>query len=294
MEKQNLCQFEVDDTLCIGCSRCIKVCPGGILTLNEEHHARMLENVNPSGTNRCWKCEHCLSVCPRGAIRIFGKTPDSCLPPPSTDEASRILDALVVNRHSHRRFLSGELNPALIRYLVDLLANAPNSGNKQLVEYTLVDDRIQMDRLRKYTYAKMDELADNGLYPPGYDEEAFLKWKHKEASDRPDILFCGAPYLLIPHAPLGVGKPEEDIMITAAYFELLCASRGLGAVMMSFPAEYISLVPELRSILQIPDDHAVPIVVGFGRPEIPYSRGSFRHVADDSLHHFHFPEDINK
>lgn len=292
MENQNICQFEVDDTLCIGCSRCIKVCPGGILTLNEEHHARMIDGVNQFGWNGCWRCEHCLSVCPRGAIRIFDKTPDQCLPPPTTEDASRILDALIINRHSHRRFLSGEVDAALIRYLVDLLANAPNSENNQQIEYTLIDDRVQMDRLRKYAYAKVDELAANGIYPSGYDKESFLDLKRWEATVRPDMLFCGAPYLLVPHAPIGVGEPEKDIMIAASYFELLCASRGLGVVMMSFPVEYLSLIPEFRSILKIPDDHTVPIMIGFGRPEIPYTRGSVRHVPEDKIHRFRFPDNL--
>lgn len=30
---------------------------------------------------------------------------------------------------------------------------------------------------------------------------------------RPDMFFCGAPHILIPHAPLGHGEPIQDVVI---------------------------------------------------------------------------------
>lgn len=107
---------------------------------------------------------------------------------------------------------------------------------------------------------------------------------------RPDILFCGAPYLLIPHAPLGKGEPVEDVMAAAAYFELLCASRGLGAVIMTFPEDALKNMPDIRAMLHIPEDHYVGVMLGFGWPEIRYARGAQRGIEDSRIHRLRFDE----
>lgn len=64
-----------------------------------------------------------------------------------------------------------------------------------------------------------------------------------------------------------------DAVIAGTYFELLCASRGLGAVMMTYPLDALRLMPEVMELLEIPKDHMIPLILGFGYPEISYKRG---------------------
>ena len=40
------------------------------------------------------------------------------------------------------------------------LANAPNGGNKQQVEYTLIDDAKQMDHFRGIAYKGMERVGE--------------------------------------------------------------------------------------------------------------------------------------
>lgn len=279
--------FEVDDQKCIGCSRCVLVCPGGVLELNEERKCRMRE-FEEFGWNGCWKCEHCLSVCPQGAISIFGKRPEDSLPPVDPAVASGVMDALVMNRHSHRRFLQKDVPREIIDDLIQKTGNAPNGGNKQLVEYTVIDDREQMERFRKIAVREMEKLAGEGIYPEGFDRPSYEDMKRWEKTVRPDMLFCGAPYLMIPHAAVGAGEPVQDVMIAATYFELLCASRGLGAVMLTFPLGALKQMPEVRALLQIPENHYAGVIIGFGWPQIRYARGAQREVAPSRIHRLRF------
>lgn len=55
--------------------------------------------------------------------------------------------------------------------MLSKLANAPNGGNKQLVEYTLIDDAGQMDSFRKLAYKEMERLADLNCFVPPEDWE---------------------------------------------------------------------------------------------------------------------------
>jgi nitroreductase len=117
--------------------------------------------------------------------------------------------------------------------------------------------------------------------------------KRWEKTVRPDMLFCGAPHLLIPHAPLGRGEPVQDVLIAGTYFELLCASRGLGAVMLTFPLGVLERMPEVKAMLRIPAGHYIGMMIGFGYPQIRYTRGVQRETPPERVHRLTFKEEEN-
>ena len=129
----------------MGCGLCTRVCPGGILSLDGEGKVQMAE-FEEFGWKGCWKCEHCLAVCPAGALSIFEHRPEDSLSPVKAADAAPVLDALIANRHSGRRYHDRNVDPGVIRDMIGRLANAPNGGNKQQVEFTLIDDKERMKR----------------------------------------------------------------------------------------------------------------------------------------------------
>ena len=283
--------FQVDRDRCRGCGLCAKVCPGGILSLDEGKNVHMAA-FDAFGWNGCWQCEHCLAVCRAGAISFFGHKPADSLPPVPSGTAAPMLDALIANRHSCRRYQDRNVDAATIRDMISRLAAAPNGGNKQQVEFTLIDDKGQMERFRRMVRREMERLAAQGIYPKGFDRASYEDMKRWEAAVRPDMVFCGAPHLLIPHAPLGRGEPVQDVLIAGAYFELLCASRGLGAVMMTFPLGVLERMPAIKAMLEIPENHYIGMLIGFGYPEIRYARGVQKTVDAHRVHRPEFQEDI--
>lgn len=283
----NIADFKVDKGKCVGCSQCVKVCPGGILYLDKDKKSNM-KDIDCFGWSGCWKCGHCLSVCPTGAISIFGHSAEDCIPPVDTETAAPVLDALIANRHSCRRYLDKNVDREIIDDMLSRLGNAPNGGNKQLVEYTLIDDKDEMKIFHHAAYAEMERLASVGIYPEGFDKASYDDMKRWEKTVRPDMLFCGAPHLLIPHAPLGKGEPRQDVLIAGTYFELLCASRGLGSVMLTFPLGVLNLMPEIKAMLKIPENHYIGMLIGFGYPQIKYRRGSQRTIEESRIHRLKF------
>ncbi len=284
----NKAQFTVDKSKCVSCGRCVNVCPGGVLRM--EDGAPDIAEFEDFGWNGCWKCEHCIAVCPTGAVSIFGKRAEDCLPPP--ENAAAVLDALIANRRSCRRYRQKNVERGVMDGMLAQLANAPNGGNKQQVEFTLLDNLSDTERFRRIAYRRMDELAAQGVYPQGFDALSYGDMKRWEATVRPDMLFCGAPHLLIPHAPLGSGEPVQDVLIAAAYFELLCASRGLGAVIMTFPLGALANMPEVKALLKIPEGHYAGVIIGFGYPEIKYARGACRTLGAERIHRVHIEEEV--
>lgn len=78
---------------------------------------------------------------------------------------------------------------------------APTGGNKRKLEFTIIDDCKEMDYFRLLVRDEMIKLANNGIYPQGFDKTSYNQMMAWEKSVRPDSIFCGAPHILIPHAP---------------------------------------------------------------------------------------------
>ena len=268
--------FTVDEIKCIHCGRCINVCAGMVLKKRSDGVPEM-QPFERYGWRGCWRCQHCLAVCPTGAISIFGKKPgNSLMPPPK--EMGEYMERLVVNRRSCRRYRKENVAPDIISRILKAMAAAPTGGNCCSVEYTVIDDKDRVEEIRRIVYKIMEENAKRHIYTDSFDDFYYEKMKESEQSIRKnDMLFCGAPHLFIAHAKQ-TGKWGEDMKINCnlatAYFELLANSFGLGTVIMSYPSDVIcQLAPNARRMLEIPEDHYMRLIVGFGYPEIPYVRG---------------------
>ncbi len=276
MYAQENTKFVVDRNKCIRCQKCSKVCSGMVIDMDEEGYPK-LKDFDRFGWHGCWKCEHCLAVCPVGAISIFDKHPeDSLLPPPQ--EMGEYMERLIVNRRSCRRYLDKNVDPEIIDRMITALESAPTGGNSCNVEYTIIDDKDVVKKIRELAYKIMDKKASQGIYTSSFSKFYYNKMKESEKELRKDdLLFCGAPHLFIAHERC-VGPWAEDskanCIIATSYFELLANAFNLGTIIMSYPAEVLNeLAPEARALLNIPKDHYTGLIVGFGYPEIHYARG---------------------
>jgi ferredoxin len=268
--------FKIDKSKCIKCGNCINVCSGQVLEIGEDGYPQM-KDFERFGWRGCWKCEHCLAVCPKGAISIFGKNPEDSLLPPDKNMGEE-MEKLIVNRRSCRRYLDKNVDPIILDKILKALESAPTGGNSCNVEYTIIDDKKRVKEIWEAAYYKMEELAKKHIYTHSFSDFYYKIMKKSEKTIRKDdMLFCGAPHLFIAHEKC-VGKWAEDSKvncnIASAYFELLANSFGLGTIIMSYPSEVLEeLAPVARKMLNIPEDHYIKLIVGFGYPEIKYNRG---------------------
>jgi nitroreductase/NAD-dependent dihydropyrimidine dehydrogenase PreA subunit len=260
-------RFAVDRDTCIRCGLCAADCPVRVIAMGEAGWPV----VPPERETACIGCQHCLAVCPTAALSILGRRPEESTPLAGNFPEPERLETLMKGRRSVRSYRDEDLEPALVRRLLETAWHAPTGHNARQVRFTVVDDRRVLAEIRQEVLAGLGRLAADGLLPP---EMAFFAgfvqlWERKGI----DVIFRGAPHLLLASAPGGAGTPKEDALIALTYFELLAQSLGVGTVWNGFSAWAVGdLVPAVRRRLGIPDDHLLGGAISFGWPAIHYCR----------------------
>lgn len=258
--------FKLDKSSCIKCGLCATECPVLIINLNNEY-----PEITTGKEKACIKCQHCLAVCPTASISIWGKNPEDSIEVtdeiPMPDEMTR----LIKTRRSVRRFQKDQLNPEVLRDLLDTASYAPTGHNKNEVLFTFTETRNQTEKVRELVYRTIKEMKERGELK---EEVAhFGRYQTLWEEKKVDVLFRNAPHLLIASAPEANLNAGPDCMIALSYFELLANSMGIGTLwdgLLRFVFQNIA--PELKTQLGIPVDHKIGYMMVFGRPAVKFAR----------------------
>ncbi len=268
VEQAGSLQFEADPDRCIRCGACVADCPVNILVIGKERPF-----VAEGREDDCIGCQHCLCICPTGAASVQGLDPDesyllSSVAPPSFKQVHRLL----AGRRSIRRYRQEDVDPALIRRLLETAYHAPSGRNERPLSFSLIDNRQVMDRFREQTMDGLSAVIAEERLPTGY--RFFIDivngWKMYQA----DVLFRWAPHLVVAAVRNNSASPDQDGIIALSHFEIAAQSVGIGTLWNGLAKMAFKLVPEVRQTLKIADDESICFVMSFGMPEPDYVRAS--------------------
>lgn len=264
-------QFRVDEDLCIRCGECAADCPAGIIGMNDL--PEMLDET------RCYRCQHCYATCPVGALSILGLDPAAEGSLAEALPSFEHMTNLVRWRRAVRRYRDENLPRERIDELLEAACHAPTGVNARDVLFTVVRDKAYMDVLRRDVLARLSRIEESGGLPEGLAGR-YLGWVLKAWKDEGrDVMFRGAPHLLLTSAPKAAPCPVQDTHIALATFELLARSRGLGTLWDGIFMMALSVCPGLSGDLGIPADHDVGYAMLFGWPAVTYHRPARRGPA---------------
>jgi nitroreductase/Pyruvate/2-oxoacid:ferredoxin oxidoreductase delta subunit len=259
-------QFIVDDAKCTRCHQCVLDCPSRIIEMTGD----AAPFIRPESEAKCIQCQHCLAVCPPAAISIFGRDParSLALGAGSFPDVEK-MSALVRGRRSVRRYRDENVEPALLQRLLATLSNAPSGINRRALTFSVIDDKAAMQRFRLKALNALVE-ADKARRVPAqfaYLMQAVPAW----FEERVDMIFRGAPHLLVVSAAPESACPHEDVCLALAYFELLAQSAGLGTVWCGMAKMTLELLPELKESVGLKPGHYYYAML-FGWPSFRYAR----------------------
>ena len=265
--------FTVDKELCVSCGACAEDCLPQAIQMEGEY---------PSIPNEehCMRCLHCLAVCPTGAISILGHDPAESEPLKGRLPAPEQVATLMKGRRSVRRYKQENVDPALLRRVLDVAAHAPTGVNARQLWVTVIDDTASMDAFRKEVYQRLEDLVRENRMPENPRRQFFSSapelWRKGL-----DPIFRHAPHCVLVSNAKDAPYREQDSLIYLSYFELMAQSGGLGTVWCGLLYWCLRLVlPELIPRLGIPETHELGYAMLFGSPAVQYQRTAERGPAD--------------
>ena len=245
--------FSIDFNLCIQCGSCVKACPMAVFTQAED-------GTITAQQKDCLDCFHCAAACPVQAIAHHELGHDRCYA--HSAPAGSLLEKFQ-RRRSIRHFKDETPEKELIRSALNGAGCAPSAKNQQLCRWTVVLGKEQVEQLYQTSLVWAKSQADY----------RHLVWLHRRGYNP---VTCGAPCLVIIHAPSDCHNPQTDAAIAMTLAEQLLVDSGLGTCWGGYLCRMINQCEELKTALNLPDGHQVCGVLMAGYPNEQYHNIPYR------------------
>lgn len=227
-----------------------------------------MPSISEENESGCLKCQHCLAVCPTGAVSVLGKNPADSQPiSAGSIPTFKQMDHFVRARRSIRHYKDENVDRDLIDSLLKSLAHVPTGCNAEELTFNVIDDKDVMHNFSNQLVTALQDASANNAS----DHPFLAQIEHMSPQEIARIVFRDAPHALIVTAPPDAPCANEDVALSLAYFELLAQSAGLGTVWWGFLRLTSGIVPTVKAILGIPEDHIYYAIL-FGYPQIEFAR----------------------
>jgi len=284
----------INRELCTGCGLCLRVCPDNTFTINNG-------KAEVTG-NRCLQCGHCVAVCPENVVEVKAIDPenlvfknfalkDQWLKWGDFDPAELV--RLMASRRSCRNFLDKPLDRELLEDLVKIGTTAPSGTNSQKWTFTVLEHRDQVVKLGERValfFERLNKMAANPLLRLAsklFSDNALGRYHHnyydsvskglkKWQEEGRDLLFHGAPAVILVGSGPGASCPAEDALLASQNILLGAHALGLGSCLIGFAVTAMQRDPAIKDILAISRQEKIYAVIALGYPNEQYRRLSGR------------------
>lgn len=283
----------IDHDSCTLCAECVDVCPQNILEIRD--------NELITKKDHCLLCTHCYSICPSSALSfdenlIFQPDYKSFFYREEYISKGKIQPSDLVNlfrsRRSNRAYLEKNVDKETIEDLIEFAITAPSGSNHQKWEFTVLDNRDKVfslaNEIRRF-FEKINRQAENPFFRylsfpftkgalVKYYKRHYksVKWAIEEAEKGRDLLFWGAPSLIVIHGPMKGSTPVEDAAFASYNITLLAHALGLGTCYVGYAVEAINRADSIKEYFKIPQDHRVHTVLTLGYPKEEFVKLALR------------------
>jgi nitroreductase/NAD-dependent dihydropyrimidine dehydrogenase PreA subunit len=275
---------------CIGCERCVAVCPSFVLEMIGDKSA-------VARGEWCIGCEHCGAVCPTGAIlyegRCFDIHPGKGEVPATSPE---VLGLLLRERRSVRIYTRDSVPEAILNRILDAGRYAPTGTNSQNVHYSVLTSPEQIGELQKMTISFYQKIFSRirggfgllllslvaGRKIAKYMRESLpkIEYASEQMKQGKDRLFYHAPVVMLTHAESWDPCSSFNCSVALYNCSLVAHTLGLGCCFNGFLVNAVNRAPKIKGWLGVPADHKCYAAMTLGFPDVKYSRLVHRQPAN--------------
>jgi nitroreductase/NAD-dependent dihydropyrimidine dehydrogenase PreA subunit len=246
--------IQVDVQSCARDGLCIEVCPMRLLQPGPDR----TPVARPDAAASCAACGHCVAVCRRQALR-HERLPFERFTRAQAREAipGEAVDGLLRSRRSCREYRDEPLTRPEVEALLDTVRHAPTANNSQLLRWIATSGPATTRALAARVAESLRGDERFAGFTRAWDEGC-------------EVVFRGAPHVLIALAPADYPLGMIDCATAIAYLELSAHAHGYGTCWAGAFTVAANHDPELTRSLALPAGYAVRGGVMLGRPRHGY------------------------
>ena len=270
--------IRVNDSSCIRCGRCVKVCPSQIFVQEKAGGDATLHKPE-----NCIVCGHCVAACPTGSVEHAefpaGRVHAADYAAMPTPEQVELLLAV---RRSNRALTTRPVPQEMLDRIIAAADRAPTASNARQLGYTLVTDPAQLRAIAEYTLGVFGKLEKRLLHPlvkpwlsrivPGvYRYVPVFKRLRREYAEGRDRILRGATAVLFIHASKANRFGAEDANLAYQNASLMAEALGVSQIYMGFVLTALrqDKQEKLAGMLGL-DDRRICAVMALGMPQFRY------------------------
>lgn len=235
-------KITVNESKCVKCGLCIKDCVAKCLEFGDEN----VPKYKKDGEKRCIACQHCMAICPAGALSFGDILPEN-LSKVSSINSEDLLN-FIKSRRSVRLFKDENIDEECFKKIKEMLPFIPTGCNIDSYHVSFVETKEKLESFRKI--ARENGLNDN-------------------------TIFRTATAMIVVSVNKSI-SPENcqnvDPIIALSYIDLYAQSLGLGTLWCGYGYDVLKKIPEMYSLLEIPQEYSLSYVMLLGIPAVKYQR----------------------
>lgn len=249
----------VNKEKCIGCLKCVSVCPFTVLGA-DEGTPKLREG------KACLKCMHCAAACPENAILFNGKEAVLSEPLESLPQTFPMdLDKHILMRRSYRHFKDTPLDKAAVQHALDMASWAPSAKNQHPAKWMVINSKEVIGKIMEHILAYVKETGASPEIVSEYEEE------HN------NVVMGTAPTLILCYARNNAINSPADTAIAMTTAELVLQARGIGTCWAGYLTRLSNTIPEIRQLLpELPENNSFYGAFMAGYPE----NEEYLHIPD--------------
>lgn len=255
---------QIDRDKCLHCGACIRDCIVEILKTDSDGVPFLPQELE----KHCLNCQHCLAVCPAGAVTCHGVSAADCTSNGELPEAEKMFN-LLRQRRSIRQYQDENIPPEVMQKLKASLAWAPTGCNDHSLIFRIVENKEDMKFFSREMSNMLKFLIRTGIMRLIYPN--YKRYLQEIMNDN-DVVFRGAPHMIVAAVPKTAPCKEADPWIALSYFDLFLQTFGLGSCWCGFAMYAFRFNRKMRARLGIPQGYKIGGVLLFGKPAVTYSR----------------------
>lgn len=245
---------------------CAAECPVKVIAQDGDNVPKPTE----IGEKLCINCGHCVAVCPHGAFSLTKMSVESC--PPVNKElilGPEQAEQFLRSRRSIRTYKDKPVDRETLTKLIEIARYAPTGHNFQPVNWTVIYDGKELDRLIRIV---IDWMRDSIKNQPALAEMMHFSGIVAAWDLGVNIVSRDAPHLIVTHAHKINPSGQSSCTNAIAYLELMAGSLGLGTCCCGFFDAALAFYKPMREALALPKDHVGLGSVLVGYPKYKYHR----------------------